>query len=235
MIALQLSKVSMNSQKNSLILLICTFCHLDWSMMPRETMDHFWQGPLPQKDLERDLSKPSKFHPMHMFNSLSNWPTIAIRFLLRRKSESFEKYLQGNFSQTYEASMTRLFREGRTETVRSCTIETSAFVEAMEAGVSTFSIIHPLISIRNQIFEVVDFFFRKRLQNPFQKPKEELRELLFKAAGNHVKLYQAAMTGKGVDRHLFTLYVVSRYLGLESKFLDKALTQQWKLSTSQVI
>ena len=45
--------------------------------------------------------------------------------------------------------MTRLFREGRTETVRSCTIETSAFVEAMEAGVSTFSIIHPLISIRN--------------------------------------------------------------------------------------
>ena len=42
------------------------------------------------------------------------------------------------------------------------------------------------------------------------------------------------MTGKGVDRHLFTLYVVSRYLGLESKFLDKALTQQWKLSTSQV-
>ena len=93
MIALQLSKVNMNSLKNSPILLICTFCHLDWSMMPRETMDHFWQGPLPQKDLERDLSKPSKFHPMHMFNSLSNWPIIAIRFLFRRKSESFEKYL----------------------------------------------------------------------------------------------------------------------------------------------
>ena len=34
--------------------------------------------------------------------------------------------------------MTRLFREGRTETVRSCTIETSAFVKAMEAGVSNF-------------------------------------------------------------------------------------------------
>lgn len=106
---------------------------------------------------------------------------------------------QGSFSQTYEASMTRLFREGRTETVRSCTIETSAFVKAMEKGA----------------------------------PKEELQKLLRIAAGNHVKLYQSAMTGKGVDRHLFTLYVVSRYLGLESKFLDKALTQQWKLSTSQ--
>ena len=83
-------------------------------------------------------------------------------------------------------------------------------------------------------FKFSIFFDCTRLQNLFQRPKEELRELLFKAAGNHVKLYQAAMTGKGVDRHLFTLYVVSRYLGLESKFLDKALTQQWKLSTSQV-
>lgn len=30
--------------------------------------------------------------------------------------------------------MTRLYREGRTETVRSCTNETSAFVKAMEEG-----------------------------------------------------------------------------------------------------
>lgn len=35
------------------------------------------------------------------------------------------------FSLTYEASMTRLFREGRTETVRPCTIESSAWVKAM--------------------------------------------------------------------------------------------------------
>jgi hypothetical protein len=38
---------------------------------------------------------------------------------------------QGYFSLTYEASMTRLFREGRTETVRSCTKESSDFVQAM--------------------------------------------------------------------------------------------------------
>lgn len=106
---------------------------------------------------------------------------------------------QGSFSLTYEASMTRLFREGRTETVRSCTNETSAFVKAMEAG----------------------------------EDRETCVSLLKAAAKNHVAMYQAAMTGKGVDRHLFTLYVVSRYLGLESKFLDKALTEPWKLSTSQ--
>ena len=37
----------------------------------------------------------------------------------------------GRFRLTYEASMTRLFREGRTETVRPCTIESSAWVKAM--------------------------------------------------------------------------------------------------------
>lgn len=38
----------------------------------------------------------------------------------------------GRFSLTYEASMTRLFREGRTETVRPCTIESAAWVKSME-------------------------------------------------------------------------------------------------------
>jgi len=106
---------------------------------------------------------------------------------------------QGSFSLTYEASMTRLFREGRTETVRSCTNETAAFVNAMVN----------------------------------KEDGETCKNLLRTAAKQHVSMYQAAMMGKGVDRHLFTLYVVSRYLGLESKFLDKALTQPWKLSTSQ--
>ena len=41
---------------------------------------------------------------------------------------------RSTFCLTYEASMTRLFREGRTETVRSCTSESSAFVRALEAG-----------------------------------------------------------------------------------------------------
>lgn len=43
----------------------------------------------------------------------------------------------GRFSLTYEASMTRLFREGRTETVRPCTIESANWVKAMEDNTST--------------------------------------------------------------------------------------------------
>ncbi|KAM4572213.1 carnitine O-palmitoyltransferase 1, liver isoform 1-T3 [Odontesthes bonariensis] len=106
---------------------------------------------------------------------------------------------KGKFCLTYEASMTRLFREGRTETVRSCTVESSDFVRAM---------------IRDETRE------------------ERLR--LFKvAAEKHQSLYRLAMTGQGVDRHLFCLYVVSKYLGEESEFLKQVLSEPWRLSTSQ--
>lgn len=53
------------------------------------------------------------------------------------------------------------------------------------------------------------------------------------AASQHQKGYQDAMCGKGIDRHLFCLYVVSKYLELDDPFLKKVLSEPWKLSTSQ--
>uniref|UniRef100_A0A6Q2YCS5 Carnitine O-palmitoyltransferase n=1 Tax=Esox lucius TaxID=8010 RepID=A0A6Q2YCS5_ESOLU len=103
---------------------------------------------------------------------------------------------KGRFCLTYEASMTRMFREGRTETVRSCTKETCAFVRCMMED------------------------------NP-------VRILLKEAAQRHQQLYRLAMTGKGIDRHLFCLYVVSKYLGVDSPFLKEVLSEPWRLSTSQ--
>lgn len=41
------------------------------------------------------------------------------------------------------------------------------------------------------------------------------------------------MCGKGIDRHLFCLYVVSKYLELDSPFLQEVLSEPWRLSTSQ--
>jgi carnitine O-palmitoyltransferase 1 len=41
------------------------------------------------------------------------------------------------------------------------------------------------------------------------------------------------MTGKGIDRHLFCLYVLSKYFNMESPFLQQVLHEPWKLSTSQ--
>ncbi|XP_058815518.1 carnitine O-palmitoyltransferase 1, liver isoform isoform X1 [Topomyia yanbarensis] len=106
----------------------------------------------------------------------------------------------GKFSLTYEASMTRLFREGRTETVRPCTIESAAWVKAME---------DPSCSVQERV------------------------KLLNAACDRHQLGYQDAMCGMGIDRHLFCLYVVSKYLELDSPFLKEVLSEPWRLSTSQ--
>lgn len=34
-------------------------------------------------------------------------------------------------------------------------------------------------------------------------------------------MYRLAMTGSGIDRHLLCLYIVSKYLGVDSLFLEK--------------
>lgn len=107
---------------------------------------------------------------------------------------------QGEFCLTYESSMTRMFRDGRTETVRSCTSEAVAFVQAMEDPGATNA--HRLSLFR-------------------------------RASEKHQNMYRLAMTGSGIDRHLFCLYIVSKYLGVESLFLKKVLSEPWKLSTSQ--
>jgi carnitine O-palmitoyltransferase 1 len=58
-------------------------------------------------------------------------------------------------------------------------------------------------------------------------------QLLYRAAERHQDGYRNAMTGRGVDRHLFCLYVVSRYLNQDSPFLREVLSEPWRLSTSQ--
>ncbi|XP_055335542.1 carnitine O-palmitoyltransferase 1, liver isoform-like [Paramacrobiotus metropolitanus] len=106
----------------------------------------------------------------------------------------------GKFNLTYEASMTRLFREGRTETVRPCTVESCAFVRAM-------------------LDEKATNFERQRL--------------LRTACDVHQQGYLNAMCGRGIDRHLFCLYVVSKYLDIDTPFLKEILSEPWRLSTSQ--
>ena len=96
--------------------------------------------------------------------------------------------------------MTRLFREGRTETVRACTNESSDFVRAM--------------------------------LDPDETREERLR-LLRLSADRHQQLYRDAMCGQGIDRHLFALYVVQRYLEEQSPLMDKIFPPVYALSTSQ--
>ena len=55
-----------------------------------------------------------------------------------------------------------------------------------------------------------------------------------KASDRHQMAYRDAMTGRGIDRHMFCLYVVSKYLEIDSPFLTEVLSEPWRLSTSQV-
>ncbi|XP_063145341.1 carnitine O-palmitoyltransferase 1, liver isoform isoform X1 [Candoia aspera] len=154
-------------------------------------------------DIARPLAEDVDFH---------SFPFDAFgKGLMKKTKTSPDAFVQlalqlahyrdmGKFCLTYEASMTRLFREGRTETVRSCTVQSCKFVKAMEDS----------------------------NENP------ETKRMLFKAAAaNHQHLYRLAMTGAGIDRHLFCLYVVSKYLAVESPFLKEVLAEPWRLSTSQ--
>ena len=58
-----------------------------------------------------------------------------------------------------------------------------------------------------------------RLRDFYYFQPEEKLALLKRACARHQTQYQDAMTGKGVDRHMFCLYVVSKYLELDSPFL----------------
>ena len=107
----------------------------------------------------------------------------------------------GHLNLTYESSMTRLFREGRTETVRSCSVESTNWVKSMADEKCTIV---------------------------------ERAALLKKACDYHQQQYRDAMTGKGIDRHIFCLYVISKYLEVDSPFLKEILSEPWRLSTSQV-
>ena len=86
--------------------------------------------------------------------------------------------------------MTRLYLQGRTETVRSNTIEAKEFVLAF---------VDPAV------------------------PVDKKYKLLLKAAEVHAKKYKDCMNGKGIDRHLFALYVVCKgqgYVSINYAFED---------------
>ena len=74
--------------------------------------------------------------------------------------------------------------------------------------------------------------FVAAMQSKTAAPAEKLA-LLQAAAARHVELYQSAMVGEGIDRHMFGLYCVASALSCDSPFLKGALSAPWKLSTSQ--
>ncbi|KAG5480961.1 hypothetical protein LSCM4_06532 [Leishmania orientalis] len=111
-----------------------------------------------------------------------------------------------HFSLVYESVPQHMFLKGRTESVRSVTDVSSAFVKAMVAtggGDDAMS-------------------------------AEEKRELLVGACASHQRAVQEAVAGGGVDRHLFALFMASASQETPSDFLTAALRKtNWKVSSAQ--
>ncbi len=106
--------------------------------------------------------------------------------------------MHGTFVGTYESVTTRAFARGRTETGRTVTAESVAFVQALcrhrtLVGSST-----------------------KTHRLTFRQPRDVplLVELLRQASAVHVRNLQECAAGKGVDRHALALRAAERELGL---------------------
>ena len=84
------------------------------------------------------------------------------------------------FCRRYESCTTRLFHDGRTETIRTLTAQSVAFVRGVHDEAMSNA---------------------QRLN------------LLREATRQHRKNTILAMSGEGMDRHLFALYVVSKSIG----------------------
>jgi len=126
----------------------------------------------------------------------------------------------GEFTATYETVLTRMFKHGRTETLRSFSRESWRWV---------LSMIDPLSSVSVYIYLIPICKFN-HLKNT------DRFQLLQDAIASHSRRTREAMTGRGFDRHLLGLRLLLRPLHDESAniFEDELFerSSRWRLSTS---
>jgi carnitine O-palmitoyltransferase 1 len=77
----------------------------------------------------------------------------------------------------------------------------------------------------------------KKFLDVFEDPsvsKEDKIKAFRAACDRHQSTSRDASCGRGVDRHLFALYVAGQAISTDIKFVKEALSIPWKLSTSQI-
>jgi hypothetical protein len=120
----------------------------------------------------------------------------------------------GTCAAVYESASTRMFQEGRTDTIRAYSVEQKAFVEAMHSA-SVSSLASSAATVQS------------------------LAKLFVAAMKRHAELSAEASTGHGVDRHLLGLRVACGGLGKDlPPFFSQPEVQaagNFTLLTSQMI
>ena len=116
------------------------------------------------------------------------------------------KKLFGINAATYEASQTRIFLHGRTETTRSCSDASATFTEAMVTA------------------------------SDVSGKKEALKKMLWQATNSHVSYMKRAAQSHGVDRHLLGLRLLVQPDERVPFFEDPPMLQSryWLISTSHL-
>ncbi|KAJ3248222.1 Carnitine O-acetyltransferase mitochondrial [Chytriomyces hyalinus] len=130
---------------------------------------------------------------------------------------------------TYESAQTKKYAYGRTETGRSVSVESVAWVKAMQDASLSVSVKQIQEIPHPQLINLLHFLSEKKAQT-----KGELGRKAIASQSSYMAL---AVDGKGVDRHLLGLRLLLKP-GEEkpSIFTDPsyALSSHWNLSTSQI-
>jgi hypothetical protein len=148
---------------------------------------------------------------------------------------------RGEFTATYETALTRMFKNGRTETIRTLTRDSRAFVLAMVDPKTSVGI-HIALHIRHAILPPRRLIVHStRVNSTSYNPSFETQPAtrythLRRAIQTHTTLTREAATGRGIDRHLLGLRFMLRPLnGERAELFEDELferSSRWKLSTS---
>jgi Choline/Carnitine o-acyltransferase len=138
---------------------------------------------------------------------------------------------RGQFTATYETALTRMFQHGRTETIRTLSSDSRAFVLAMTDPSQPVSTSLPFEKANDN-----NLIMSNPPSSNVQIQDTAKYRALQRAVQTHVSLTREAATGRGIDRHLLGLRLVLRAdEGERAELFDDELfqrSQEWKLSTS---
>src|SRR5713226_1107467 len=128
---------------------------------------------------------------------------------------------RGSFTATYETALTRAFDKARTETIRTLSEDSRAWVLSMIDTSATVGFPLSLLTSAGS--------------DTLLKTATRLA-LLRRAIQTHTRLSREAATGRGIDRHLLGLRLMMRpETGERAALFEDPLferSQEWKLSTS---
>lgn len=171
----------------------------DWLLPNREAYDARRRNVVLRCARQHGLSK-----------SLCKKAQVSPDAMMQLSFQLAHDLVHGRPASTYESCSTAAFRHGRTETLRSATVETRRVVELMR---SEPNIVHSLGGARKPVDNAVS--------------DSDLMHALVACSSRHGQLTKEAAMGQGWDRHLFALrHFANKQTGiaLPELFLDENYT-----------